>query len=781
MLANKHTISAELAEIKSPDWVWVPTFRYTVEQLVNAAYSLTAGDPIEGGLGHHRGSPDRPDRVGTTKQMVHAAASMGDETFFEVRTKQVVRRGQRSTLSSRVFITNNRTGKRRPIDVPPEALRMLLALANADLLRLARFQEAIPPEIISYRSRGELPPFVQGEGVTIQDQFAGLVVRQLRRHGPWAVIVDLEDHFGRLPRKAIQAALRRLGLPSAVRRRLINMALLHTKERGQEPVKAERHGVEQGNTLSATLSNLVMGMVVKLLRASKVASAMYGDDIVLFAKSKAEAEAAFERFRLICRRLDFDNIRPLGTGSKDSQIIDARHQPIPLIKTFFVGLEAGVPWVGLTDMPVVNADGRVFASKLSDLKLKLAARSSNNPSPNQIRRLAGARVLSARWMIREGLINPSPQPSPVVAATEEGTDLTLPSRAPGGAPDRRSSSADAVDVDEGGHPSAPMMPPTGGGGDELLVGRPTCSWAYPDQACVEPTMWENVYASDGEPSAGADDDSILAVRVATPVGSTQSRVATEVSLLEREGDRPTSGRLCLQGVTPRSASAVGHEPTADAPVLPSSTDMTTRVNKGAVVDLTRVNALGLDADDLAAHVEGLLRAARWKRKVRALIHPGDAWVHRPGLLGGPNDPQWVRRQEEPAQGGVVVTLRMREVRSSSEAQAAPPWAETHTLVEARHRSSHGSRWTVTIRTPANGIVRQRVRVVSCVEAYARWEAIAMAVDGVEGPIAVPDYPLAEVVLTSARRRQTGLDIAAKTLQARDWRRQGRHWLGNRKG
>jgi len=775
MLANKPTIKTELAEIRSPDWVWMPTFRYTTEQIMNAGYSLTAGDPIEGGLGHHRGNPNKRDRVGLTKKMVHAAASMGDETFFEVQTKQVVHKGQRSTLSRRVFITNNRTGKRRPIDVPPEALRMLLALANADLLRLAQFQEAIPPEIISYRSRGELPPFVKGEGVTIQDQFAGLVVHQLRRHGPWVVLVDLEDHFGRLPRKAIQAALRRLGLPSAVRRRLINMALLHTKEQGQEPLKADRRGVEQGNTLSATLSNLVMGMVVKCLRDSKIASAMYGDDIVLFAKSRAEAEAAFERFQLICGRLDFNNIRPLGTGSKDSQIIDASHRPIPLIKTFLVGLEDGVPWVGLTDKPLVNADGRVSPSKLADLKSKLAVRSSNNASPNQIRRLAGARVLSARWMTREGLFNPSPEPSPVVAATEESTDLTLPSRAPGGAPDRRSSFADAVDVDGGGHLSAPKKPPNGGGGDELLVGRPTCSGEYPDQARDEPTVWENVCRVLVEPSAGADDDGARAVRVAVPVGSTQSGVATEVSLLERVGDRPISGRLCLQGVTPRSASAVGHWSIADAPVLPSFDEAVPEIKKG-IVDLRQVHQKRLGEDDLADHVGKLLRAARWKRKVRALIHPGDAWVHRPDLLGGPTDLHWVRRQEEPVQGGVVVTLRMREVRSSSEARSASPWAETHTLVQAHHPSSHQTRWTVTVRPPSARLARHQVTVTSWTEAYARWEAIAVVLDGIEGPVVVPDYPLAKVVLTSSRRNQTGLDIAAEALQTREWKRQGQHWL-----
>jgi len=554
MLANKDAIQAELAKIKKPDWEWMPTFRYTTEQLLRVAYSLTAGDPVEGGLGHHRGSPNKPDRVGITKKMIHEAASRGDETFFEVQIKQVVHEGQRTTLSRRVVITNERTGKRRPIDVPPETLRMLLALANADLLRLARFRKAIPPEIISYRSRGELPAFVKGEGVTIQDQFAGLVVHQLRRHGPWVVVVDLEDHFGRLPRKAIQTALRRLSLPRSTRRRIINMAQVHTKEKGQEAVKAGGRGVEQGNTLSATLSNIVMGMVVKRLRASRIASAMYGDDIVLFAKTKAEAKAAFKRFQLICRRLDFDNIRPLGTGPKDSQIIDARHQPIPLIKTFLVGLdEDDRPWVGLTDKHVVNAEGKKLPSKLDALKSKLSAHPSNKTSPNKIRRLAGARVLSKQWMIREGLINSTPQPSSMVAATEEGTDLTLHSRAPDGARDWRSSSTDAVDVDGGGHLSAPMRPPIGGGGDELLVGRPTCSRAYPDQVCTEPTMWENAPESAGEPTAGAGGDGARAVQATTPVGSTQSRVATEVSLLERDGDRPTNGRHCLQGVTSRSA------------------------------------------------------------------------------------------------------------------------------------------------------------------------------------------------------------------------------------
>jgi len=222
---------------------------------------------------------------------------------------------------------------------------------------------------------------------------------------------------------------------------------------------------------------------------------------------------------------------------------------------------------------------------------------------------------------------------------------------------------------------------------------------------------------------------------------------------------------------------VGHESIPPAPVLPSSNDEAVREIKKGIVDLRHVHQQRLGEDDLAAHVGKLLRAARWKRKVRALIHPGDAWVNRPDLLGGPTDPHWVRRQEEPVPGGVVVALRMREVRSQPEARSASPLAETHTLVQARHRSSHQTRWTVTIRTPTAKPERHQVSVTSWVVAYARWEAIAMAVEGVEGPVAVPDYPLARIVLTSTRWRQTGLDIAADKLQTRSWELEGRHWLG----
>jgi hypothetical protein len=85
----------------------------------------------------------------------------------------------------------------------------------------------------------------------------------------------------------------------------------------------------------------------------RVKTLAYLDDIYMLAPTREEAEQAYRLFEATAEEAGFNNVRPLGVGSKASEIIDSRIRPVPVLKTYLVGKDIGL-MPDKIDMAVTN-------------------------------------------------------------------------------------------------------------------------------------------------------------------------------------------------------------------------------------------------------------------------------------------------------------------------------------------------------------------------------------------------------------------------------------------
>ncbi len=785
-----HQFAQRALRIIQADWEWTPDFVYSPEQVERAVYSIVSGDAIEGGLGHHRGHPDQPDQAAVTKRQVADAAARGDRDYILKVVAGVFHGQVRRLPSSRVTITDKRSGKRRDIDMPPQGLRPILVLANADLVWLIQIKKALPDTVISYRSLKEIPAYAGGGGATIQDQFAGLVARLLPEYGPFAVSIDLKDHFGQLPHQAIHAALRALGLTRGPRRHLVEVARINSRWASGKRVKTTKgFGIEQGNNLSATLSNLVMGLVTRMLLKRGVQSAMYGDDIVLFATTHEGAERAFRVFAEIVAELGFTNVRPLGTGPKESWIYDTTETALPLIRTYEVRLVDSVAKVGLN------------SSKLELVRAHLNEHDINSPTPKQVRRaarrLTAATNISKSWMREVGLLPPvsdstsSPQSSAGRETPVEEPKTPSPTRAAGqpgwgGAPHDHQAP-----VDDGWEDSEPSVSPSvGGEGGATFVG------AVVDVAtcrCVS----ETVPVDAGRPKSSVTHSTCVETAGAsTPVTSTKSRASTGNNLLPQADGPNRGGALRSEAPLQACAGEVDGIGTSTSPVPVLARDVRELISqlisgeppkldetvKGAVIDLAACSdqLRAISPDQRVMVVNWLLQAIAIENTASVIYHPGDRWTHDDRLLGGEADRAWRRDSERYSTAGVLLTLRRRSVsKARTEETHLPPSGVT--CVTVSQRSSKTRRWRVVMSEADQRRQTSIVEVETDVPTYGRVAAVAKALP-LSGVVAVPDYPLMGVVLKPKNpmkpTKQSVLAVAARRCRSRVWTRHGAWWVGS---
>lgn len=111
------------------------------------------------------------------------------------------------------------------------------------------------------------------------------------------IFVDLEKAFDRVPRKAIQWALRRQGVPE----QLVKQVMLLYNEASSKVVVAGGEsdefdltvGVHQGSILSPLLFNIVIEEATRECRTEVPWEMLYADDLVLTARSKKEVVDKF--------------------------------------------------------------------------------------------------------------------------------------------------------------------------------------------------------------------------------------------------------------------------------------------------------------------------------------------------------------------------------------------------------------------------------------------------------------------------------------------------------
>ena len=106
--------------------------------------------------------------------------------------------------------------------------------------------------------------------------------------------VDLEKAFDRDPRKVVEWAMRKKGIPEA-----LVTAVMSLYKGARTKVKVVSHfseefevnvGVHQGSVLSPLLFAIVVDVVANKIKDGTLQEILYADDIVLIAESKAEQQ-----------------------------------------------------------------------------------------------------------------------------------------------------------------------------------------------------------------------------------------------------------------------------------------------------------------------------------------------------------------------------------------------------------------------------------------------------------------------------------------------------------
>ena len=423
--------------------------RVTGEQLLNIAKEALLADPLSTGEVTHKGSPDRVDENGDTKRSLYEAATSGDVAFFDGIAKVLNSGSSWLTLmvSTRTWSKDKRTGKVRPIDIPPEAKRLYAWWVRHHLQALVDGRNYLESTVIGFRELAEFPDYWERDGFTIQDVFASTVWLLIKKYGSWAVSLDLVNAFPNLPHRAIHEALGELEtrkehkIRHQERRRIVELVRVRTRLPDGRLHSPRGKGIEQGNPLSPLIFSMVVSMIARRVRDRCGAPlASFGDDIVLVTPTEAEARHAFEVFQEVAGELGFEPgvIRPLGTEGKATRIYDTRGKAVPLIKTYMVG--KGV--IALTE------------DKAADLVKKLPP----NPTVAAIKRInrwkatskGFLRTLSPAWQARWA---PSHDPRPRdVGRRTQGGRRTLGTCISGGPPDVDVPTREDVGVrDDGMH------------------------------------------------------------------------------------------------------------------------------------------------------------------------------------------------------------------------------------------------------------------------------------------------------------------------------------------
>jgi hypothetical protein len=149
------------------------------------------------------------------------------------------------------------------------------------------------------------------------------------------VFVDLEKAFDRVPRRVIEWALRRQGVPE----RLVEavMALyVGTSSRVKTVVGTSEQfdidvGVHQGSALSPLLFITVMEEATKHTRGQGPWELLYADDLVLTAESKEEVVEMFNRWKAGMEerglRVNMDKTKMMVTGRDSREVIQSGAWP----------------------------------------------------------------------------------------------------------------------------------------------------------------------------------------------------------------------------------------------------------------------------------------------------------------------------------------------------------------------------------------------------------------------------------------------------------------------
>ncbi len=729
--------------------------RVTAEQLKAIGFDETSGDALTpSGSHHHQGSPDTLDHNRFTKRMVYEAASSNDMKLFN-RLEKVL--NTESTwlewmVSKRHLVPSKIPGKEpRPIDVPSEAKRLYGILTLWHLTQVVKAADYLEPTVIGFRFVHEFLKYKdRQDGITIQDVFADTVQGLISQYGSWVTFIDLKDAYGNLPHQAIQAALRELGINHTERRRLIELVRIRTIKPDGKPYRPRKYGIEQGHPASPMVFNIVMSHIVKKLKSKGIPTASYGDDIVLVTNSESGANQAYGAFYKITQDLGFKNVRPLGTEGKASRIYNVAIEPVPLIKTF----EVGIGHIGLSD----------------DKTARLIKALSPEPSLNEIRRKNKYKMVSKRFL--KTILNKVIDPNPPAGVSSDLLYVNpyREGRTEGGC--HKEGDRPLVSHNKNRSISLTNVP-----------GRETDSM---DNLTI---LSDKVNGLGMEGSSPYGDSSVPAYsstsKTPTSTNSTGQPAGQELSGMTSNGRGSVSRDGSDSGVTlsKKDVGGVGHHIPASEPVLfrPTVEDWNLLTAGRRLPNDGHYRECTVDLRELADKVPSnrmphaiaqLARLASWKGQARFLVHPGDSWVwdevNFPSLykLGTKHHPK-----------GMVLTFRQPTVKTKGEIEprkvrSAPPEAD-FVILSARRFRDDARKWSVKLVANGN---RQAVTVktLSPDIPIGRLEAVSrVLVDRPSMKVAMPFSGLVKAcLLKTGKPRQVGLADAVKILKRWKWNRNG---------
>ena len=740
--------------------------RVTGEQLLNVAKQALLADPLSKGEFAHKGSPDRVDSNGHTKRRFYEATANGDEAFFDGIAKQLNSGSSwlSQMVSTRTWSKDNRTGKVRPIDIPPEAKRLYAWWVRHFLQELVDAQGYLEPTVIGFRDISEFPDYRERAGYTIQDVFASKVWLLLKKAGPWAVSLDLVNAYPNLPHKAIHEALKGLEprkehrIRHQERRRIVELVRVRTRLPDGRLHSPRGKGIEQGNPISPLIFSMVVSMMARRVRdRCEAPLASFGDDIVLVAPTEVEANQAFEVFQEVADELGFEPgvIRPIGTEGKATRIYDTRVEALPLIKTYLVG----------------NGMIALTEAKAADLIKKLPP----NPTVAAIKRQNSwkaaskgfLRTLSPAWQARWGPTY-DPRPRDGEGRTQGGR-RTLGTHNSGNPPD-----VDVPTKEDAGEREDGIHVVTRDSGDHSPLS-PYRVEAHDDDS---PHMVES-HGNDTVSGTTVRTGPGLVPPSANPNGrSPAPRGGSEVSV-----------------TADQDVEAVGHHTSTSKTVVSSRPKDLDALREGRRLSGVGDHYRGLTIDirglgqkvpvwRLPFAIDQLARVGSRLGKTRFLVHPGEPWVHRDDLLGGAQDLAVKRHLVEDHPDGQVFVLRRQQGvgRMRTRPGRDIPPDDVNLVVHPPQHHRHDSRgWTVRA-VHWDTLARYRCRAQEANRDIGKAEVIAKVLQQVNpSSVAVPRTGLlAQHLLKETRPRNVILHDSLGVLREWTWETSGKDWMVGRR-
>ena len=314
--------------------------------LREAARQSTSGDPASYSMGQHQGrNPNRRDTDGLTKRAIHDAALDHNSRLFDDLAARLIVDPWDLPASLRTLVPKSEGHPEkgtRPIDDPAEYKRLIVLHVRQLLER--KLEQALTDGQYGGRPKWAIQPRCLRPGSTHQDHVATAIWQSIWKGYKYCLLLDLKNAFGLVPRGAALHCLQYIGLDQQAAEWVWRMVRIDAVDsRSRRPVASSpQFGIEQGNPLSASLMNLVLAPIFKMLEAHlpvKVVS--YLDDIYIMARTEEDAHQSFYRFQQSARLRGFTNVRRLWgpgdpTDTKLSLIIDTQTATVPVLKTYMV-------------------------------------------------------------------------------------------------------------------------------------------------------------------------------------------------------------------------------------------------------------------------------------------------------------------------------------------------------------------------------------------------------------------------------------------------------------